>query len=247
MRRLIFPPSSRPPSSCLTSFRLTSSRLTSAALCVLLLLPLLAAPARASDLAPVDAHDAAVVPGDPAWPLARQAAGPLSFMISLDPQAAPPAAFSDVGPAAARNAGQAAAGAFRIDFDLSARTGACACIGTSERRSHYRSRGIEFAVRASRPLAAILYITTSSPDDRTARDRFFGTFDVGAGWKVLRVSFRSLAALPSWPEEARRQGLVPGDLVLRPDSMEDIRIGVDGRRTEPGAGTLWVGGIRFFR
>jgi len=35
--------------------------------------------------------------------------------------------------------------------------------------------------------------------------------------------------------------------VLRPDSVEAIRIGLDARRTGPGQGTLWVGAIRFFR
>ena len=102
-------------------------------------------------------------------------------------------------------------------------------------------------MRASRPLAAILLITTSTPDDRRSRDRFFGTFHVGTRWRILHLPFRSLAALPSWPDEARLLGLVQGDLVLRPDSVEDIRIGVDGRRNEPGAGTLWVGAVRFFR
>ncbi len=230
---------------------LSFSRLLAAALCALFLIlsVALAALAQASDLAPVDAQDAAVVPGDPAWPLTRQSAGPLRFIVSLDPWAEPPEATPEAGQNTAQTwvQSRAWAGAFRIDFDLAAPPEGCACIGTSERRSHYKSRGIAFAVRASRPLAAILLITTSSPDNRKAQDRFFGTFDVGTRWKVLRLPFRSLAALPSWPDEARSMGLVQGDLVLRPDSVEDIRIGVDGRRTEPGAGTLWVGGIKFFR
>jgi hypothetical protein len=194
-------------------------------------------PALASDLAPVAAQNAAVVPGDPAWPLTRQDSGPLVFEVSLDARAAPPGL----------DATQDAAGAFRIDFNLAAAVEDCACIGTSARRSHYRSRGIEFAVRASRPLAAIIFITTSNPDGRTSQDRFFGTFDVGRQWKVLRLPFRHLAADPAWPALARRSGLTPGDLVLRPDSVEAVRIGVDARRTEPGQGTLWVGAVRFFR
>lgn len=194
------------------------------------------APALASDLAPLAAQDAAVVPGDPAWPLARQDAGPLAFRVSLDAQAAPPG-LDAVN----------AAGAFRIDFNLAAAAEGCACIGTSTRRSHYKSRGIEFAVRASRPVAGIILITTSNLDDRKSQDRFFGTFHVGTQWKVLRLPFRHFAADPSWPGEARRAGLTPGDQVLRPDSVEAIRIGVDARRTEPGQGTLWVGAVRFFR
>jgi len=197
----------------------------------------LAAPPQPSDLAPIVAQDAAVLPGDPAWPLTRQDSGALRFAVSLDPQAVPPDAASDL----------ASPGAFRIDFNLSAAVEDCACIGTSVRQSHYRSRGIEFAVRASRPLAGVIFLTTSNPDDRKSQDRFFGTFVVGTQWKVLRLAFRSLAAWPSWPAEARRAGLKPGDLVLRPDSMEAIRIGVDARRTEPGQGALWVGGVRFFR
>jgi len=203
--------------------------------------PALAAAARESDLAPVAAHNAAVVPGDPAWPLARQDSGPLAFTVSLDAQAAPPV------PAMSPDQAQGGAGAFRIDFTLAAQVDACACIGTSVRQSHYRSRGIEFAVRASRPVAAIITLTTSSPDDRRSQDRFFGVFHVGTQWKVLHLPFRHLAADPAWPAEARRAGLNPGDLVLRPDSVEALRIGVDGRRTEPGAGTLWVGAVRFFR
>lgn len=204
--------------------------------------PVLAPPALASDLAPVAAQNAAVSPGDPAWPLTRQETGPLRFAVSLDGQAAPPAPSASMADAAL-----AEQGAFRIDFDLAGASEDCACIGTSTRQSHYRSRGIEFAVRASRPVAGIILLTTSSTDDRTAQDRFFGTFHVGTQWKVLRVAFRSLAAWPSWPEEARRAGLKPGDQVLRPDSVEAIRIGVDARRTEPGQGTLWVGEVRFFR
>jgi len=199
----------------------------------------LAAMPQPSDLAPVAAQDAAVVPGDPDWPLTRRDSGPLAYTVSLDAQAAPPPAF----PEAAPDSG----GAFRIDFDLAAAAEQLACIGTGARRSHYRSRGIQFAVRASRPVAGIILITTSNPDDRKAQDRFFGTFHVGMQWKVLRLSFRSLAALPSWPAEARRAGLTPGDQVLRPDSVEAIQIGLDGRRTPPGRGTLWVGAVRFFR
>ena len=193
-------------------------------------------PALAADLAPLAAPDEAVVPGDPAWPLTRQGSGPLRFAVSADPQAAPPGSPPDAG------------GAFRIDFDLAAATpDAWACIGTGVRRSHYKSRGIEFAVKASRPVAGIILVTTSNPDNRQAQDRFFGTFHVGAGWKVLRLPFRSLAPHPAWPEEARRAGLTPGDQVLRPDSVEDIRIGLDAGRTGPGRGTLWVGAVRFFR
>jgi len=199
--------------------------------------PLPPQPPRPSDLAPIVAQDMAVLPGDPAWPLTRQDSGALRYTASLDPGAVPPGAVS----------GPASPGAFRIDFDLGQASEDFACIGTSTRQSHYRSRGIEFAVRASRPLAGVIFITTSNPDDRKAQDRFFGTFVVGSQWKVLRLPFRSLAAWPAWQTEAWRMGLKPGDLVLRPDSVEAIRIGVDARRTEPGAGTLWVGGIRFFR
>lgn len=199
----------------------------------------LAAMPQPSDLAPVVAQDAAVLPGDPAWPLRGQDSGPLRFAVSVDAQAAPP--VPDAGPA------PAAQGAFRIDFDLAQPLEDCACVGTSFRQSHYRSRGIEFAVRASRPLAGVIFITTSNPDDRKAQDRFFGTFVVGTQWKVLRLAFRSMAAWPAWPAEARRAGLKPGDLVLRPDSVEAIRIGLDARRTGPGQGSLWVGAIRFFR
>jgi len=208
-------------------------------LCLLGLLAVLSIPALAAELAPLSAQDEAVVPGDPAWPLARNSSGPLRFTVALDAQAGPPGVeAAPSGPA----------GAFRIDFDLGqAVPGACACVGSSEHRNHYRSRGIEFAVRASRPLAGIIRITTSNTENRKAQDRFFGAFHVGTQWKVLRLPFRSLAVESSWPAEAARLGLTPGDLVLRPDSMEDIRIGVDAGRTEPGQGTLWVGAVRFFR
>jgi len=214
-------------------------RLLPVPLCCLLVLALAASAlaAKESDLAPIVAQDYAVLPGDPAWPLSRQKSGPLAYEISLDPQAAPPGTA----------AGPAGPGAFRIDYDLAAKAEDCACIGTTVRLSHYRSRGIEFAVRASRPVAGVIYITTSSTDDRNSRDRFFGTFHVGEGWKVLRLRFSSLAADPSWPAEAARSGYTPGDVVLRPDSVEAIRIGMDARRTEPGRGVLWVGGVRFFR
>jgi hypothetical protein len=194
-------------------------------------------PPKASDLAPIVAQDAAVLPGDPDWPLARQTVGPLVYAVSIDSQAVPPGAAS----------GPAGPGAFRIEYDLKDKAEDCACIGTTVRLSHYRSRGIEFAVRASPPVAAVIYITTSSTDDRNSRDRFFGTFHAGEEWKVMRLRFSSFAADPAWPAEALRTGFTPGDLVLRPDSVESIRIGMDARRTAPGKGVLWVGGVRFFR
>ena len=60
---------------------------------------------------------------------------------------------------------------------------------------------------------------------------------------------RTRAGLYITEAQARAQGLTPGDHVLRPDSVEDLCIGVVGARLpEGGQGvSLWIDSLRFVR
>ena len=126
-----------------------------------------------------------------------------------------------------------------------------ACLGLASAARHdlYKTRALEFRIKASAPVAGIVVVTSSNTQNRAARDRFFGSFVIGTQWKTLRLPYGALAPLPGWDAQARAQGLPPGDHVLRPDSVEDLCIGVEAARLpEDGQGvSLWIDSLRFVR
>jgi len=213
-------------------------RLALCALTVLLCLPAAAqtAPPAAQRMQPGEQ----VCPGDAAWPLGERLEHGARVTVS-----------------GADNATDAAAPGFRVEIvpgpgphNIS---GPRACLGltSASRLDLYKTRAVEFRIKASAPVAGILVITSSNTQDRAARDRCFGSFVIGTQWKTLRLPYGSLAQLPGWAEESRRLGLRPGDNVLRPDSVEDLCIGAEAQRLPPGTPaepvTLWIDSLRFVR
>lgn len=203
----------------------------------------LVSPARAQEggpapgVLPVDRVLAPVVPGDALWPLGEVRRGGSRCVVSVDEAVREPGG----GPS------------FRVDYELAAGPGQCfAGLASRARRNLHKARGVEFSVRAEPPVAGMLWLVSSNPDDPRALDAFFGSFTFGGAWKTLRVPFRHMAPARGWSaREAAgydgRPGGRPGDQVLRPDSVEELRIGLDPDKAAAGLGRLWVGGIGFFR
>ena len=190
-------------------------------------------------------------PGHAAWPLGQRVEHGARISIAAEPIAAATDETDDE---------TAATHAFRVDItpapgplpgQKSALAAPRACLGlaSAARLDLYKTRALEFRIRASAPVAGIVVVTSSNTQNRAARDRFFGSFGIGTQWKTLRLPYGALAPLPGWDAQARALGLSPGDHVLRPDSMEELCIGVEAARLpENGQGVrLWIDSLRFAR
>lgn len=202
--------------------------------------PAMAEPLPSLRAAPNDQVD----PGDPTWPLGRSGSSGVQVVIAADEKQAAPNGLPSFrveltpGPKhAGPSAGPGAPQAMRT----------CLGLFSATRRNLSTTRAIEFTIKASPAVNGILVITSSNTEQPKARDRFFGSFSLGQDWKTLRLSYGSLAPLPGWPAEAQRLGFSPGDLVLRPDSVEDICIGAEASRIGAEPVTLWISGVRFVR
>lgn len=186
-------------------------------------------------------------PGHAAWPLGQRVEhGARVTVGSAEANSEAPA------PAPAPPPAQA----FRVDITplpgqkpAPAAPRACLGLASAARHDLYKTRALEFRIKASAPVAGIVVVTSSNTQNRAARDRFFGSFVIGTQWKTLRLPYGALAALPGWDAQARALGLSPGDHVLRPDSVEDLCIGVEAARLpEEGQGVrLWIDSLRFVR
>ncbi|MHC1753513.1 hypothetical protein [Humidesulfovibrio sp.] len=182
-------------------------------------------------------------PGHAAWPLGQRVEHGARVSIAAD------AATADT-------AEPTPAQSFRIDIaplpgqgPAPAAPRACLGLASAARHDLYKTRAVEFRIRALVPAAGIVVVTSSNTQNRAARDRFFGSFVIGTQWKTLRLPYGALAPLPGWDAQARAQGFSPGDHVLRPDSVEDLCIGVEAARLpESGQGVrLWIDSLRFVR
>lgn len=149
---------------------------------------------------------------------------------------------------------------FRVDYDFPPRAQAPASVLTAAfsgelaglkspvRRDAAKTRGLRFAMRAGTPTRAVISLNASNGDDPRRVDRFYGSFTVGTEWKVVTIHYRSLAPWPGWRERwAALPGRLPGDGVLRPDRIEEIRIGLAPEQAPPGRGSFWLGDVTFFR
>jgi hypothetical protein len=178
-------------------------------------------------------------------------AGPFPPPPDLSEWSPGPAA-SYAAPALARDdAVRAPSGAasLRLDFTApphpadakNAGDSGLACVVRRTRRDLSGARGLEFSLRADRAVIGRLTVESSNAETHASFDRFFGSFMAGAEWKTLRIPFRTMAPDPTWAVQTA------SDRVLRPDSVEEIRICVEADRLDSGTGTLWLGDIRFFR
>lgn len=218
-------------------------RVAVCALTILLCLPAVAQAAAPAALRVQPGEQAS--PGDAAWPLGERVEHGARVAVSAD---------SDTCNKADR-ASDPAAPCFRLDIvplpgPGPSQAGPRACLGLASagRLDLYKTRAVEFRIKASAPVAGILVVTSSNTQDRASRDRVFGSFVIGTQWKNLRLPYGALAQLPGWAEESRRLGLRPGDQVLRPDSVEHLCIGVEAQRLPPGESiTLWIDDLRFVR
>jgi hypothetical protein len=111
------------------------------------------------------------------------------------------------------------------------------------------SAGLEFSLRADRPLVGRLTVRSSNVETGIGTDRHYGSLVVGTTWRTHRVTYRTMTPDPGWDARAAAaegEVIVPGDRLLRPDNVEEIRICVEaGRLDAPGA--LWIGDVRFFK
>jgi len=192
------------------------------------------APLPAKGLIVPDLKLAPVVPGDTAWRLGPVRQPGLAALVVVDGAMRTPTG----------------AASFRVDYERTSEQNDPAQpffgVESGTRRNLYKARGVEFAVRATRPLLAVLVITTSNPERPEERESFFGTFVVGTQWKPLQIPFRSMA--PETRQNGKRQQEAQAGMrVLRPDSIEHIGIGLPTGRVPVGSGSLWVGDVRFFR
>ena len=186
-------------------------------------------------------------PGHAAWPLGQRVEH--GARVSIAAETIDETATADT-------AEPTPAQSFRIDIaplpgqgPAPAAPRACLGLASAARLDLYKTRAVEFRIRALVPAAGIVVVTSSNTQNRAARDRFFGSFVIGTQWKTLRLPYGALAPLPGWDAQARAQGLSPGDHVLRPDSVEDLCIGVEAARLpESGQGvSLWIDSLRFVR
>jgi hypothetical protein len=180
------------------------------------------------------APDEQVTPDDESWPLGARQEEHAAVAIFLDEDA--PGFRVELAP---RPGGEVSS----VTSALFLR--ACAGLKSTLRRDLHKTRAVTFKIRASRPVAGLMTITSSNTEEPGRLDRFFGSFVIGTGWKTLRLPYGDLAPLPGWPEEAERLGFAPGDRVLRPDSVEDLCIGAEAGRLPREGVTLFIRDLRF--
>ncbi len=145
-----------------------------------------------------------------------------------------------------RNVGaEEAKGSLRIDFDFPP--------GIERRNARVRNnqardlsfyRGIEFHIKATRPLFGTFNLITSQTDDKFKVDVWVGQFEIETEWKIITLPFNKLILGTDWRESARQK---MGDHIFRSHRVEAISIGVWSTRNEPGKGTVWIDKIQCYK
>ena len=145
-----------------------------------------------------------------------------------------------------RNVGaEGTKGSLRIDFNFpSGIERSFARVRNDQSRDLSFYRGIEFYIKATRPLFGTLNLITSQPDDRLKADHWLGRYEVGTEWEKIVLPFDKLIMTTGWKESARQK---MGDHIFRPHRVEAILIGVWSTRIEPGKGTVWIDKIRSYK
>ncbi|MBN2514853.1 MAG: hypothetical protein JXC33_02345 [Deltaproteobacteria bacterium] len=117
-----------------------------------------------------------------------------------------------------------------------------------KKRDLYMYRGVEFFVRASRPMTGHFYLLTSSPDDPNVMDAWTGEFAADKEWKLVKIPFESLTVGRGWIKGGdEKYGARHGDQILRLDRVELFGIGAIGRDNPPVKGQMKIDSIRFYR
>jgi len=170
---------------------------------------------------------------DPGWSLGYRKLDSGFYSVYLDPKAGL----------------EGSKGSLRMDFDLPAGIrGSFAQFRSDQRRDLSLYEGVEFYIRATRPLFGTFNLITSHPDDSNKIAYWVGNFEIGTEWKIIRLPFNKLVNADNWitrePSGSQRK---LGDKTLRPSRIEGLRIGVWSTRNPPCSGSIWVDKIRSYK
>jgi hypothetical protein len=140
--------------------------------------------------------------------------------------------------------------ALKIDYDFAGITNWTLCNASNhKRRDLSLYSGIEFYVKATRPVTGRINVSTSVPDEPNRIDSWITSFRAGTEWKKIRISFSNLTIARGWIKgRAEKFGAKPGDQVFRPNRIEQFGVQVESSLNLPDIkGSLWVGKMRFYR
>jgi hypothetical protein len=140
--------------------------------------------------------------------------------------------------------------ALKIDYDFAGIKNWTLCNASNhKRRDLSLYSGIEFYVKATRPVTGRINVSTSVPDEPNTIDAWVTSFRAGTEWKKLRIPFSNLMIARGWIKgRAEKFGAKPGDQVFRPNRIEHFAVQVESSLNLPDIkGSLWVGKMRFYR
>lgn len=146
-------------------------------------------------------------------------------------------------------------GSLKIDFDypggLSRLDGYAGMMNLEKRDLSFCS-GIEFYIRATRPLTGIFSTRTSLPNEPIKQDSWMGYFDIETDWKKVEIPFKKLTISQSWVGwRAKSHGFKLGDQIFRAHQIEAIEIFILAGENQPvngkTAGSIWVDKIRSYK
>jgi TolB-like protein len=140
-------------------------------------------------------------------------------------------------------------GSLRIDFDFPAGIKEIfARMRNDQRRDLSFYSGIEFYIKATRPLFGTFNLVTSHPDDLNKIDYWVGHFEIETEWKKIEIPFNKLVIAVDWiKREPAGSPRKLGDQILRPYRIEAMSIGVWSTRNPPCKGTIWIDKVSSYK